>query len=171
VKAPLRPASFVLALLATSAALIFGLDAVAAPTAPARIASVAFSGGSAKPTITIRGQHLGTRPLPNPAYNPLGHPPLCPPSPTKPPSAYGYDYGMSLFIEDRSQEPVWSAGRYRPALNELDCVGVVVVKFTPGLVVLRLGAFYREAKLKLAPNDEYTLGVNTARFRGRVRYG
>ena len=61
-------------------------------------------------------------------------------------------------------------GRYRPALNELDCVGVVVVEFTPSLVVFRLGAFYAAAKLVLAPNDAFTIGVNSARFHGHVRY-
>ncbi len=142
----------------------------ASPTAHPRITSVTFTGSQTKPTITIRGQHLGRRPRANPAYEPIGHPPLCPPSPTKPLPAYGFDCGTSLFLEDETQEPVWSAGRYRPALNELDCVGVVVVEFTPSLVVFRLGAFYAAAKLVLAPNNAFTIGVNSARFHGHVRY-
>jgi hypothetical protein len=157
-------------LVGAGAGLVLSVSAVAAPTAQPRISSVTFGGTQAKPTITIHGSHLGTRPHPNPAYVPLSHPPLCPPAPTKPLPAYGYDYGTSLFLEERARKPVWSAGRYRPAVNELDCVGFVVVKFTPGLVVLRLGAFYGEAKLQLAPNDAFLIGVNNARFHGRVRY-
>ncbi len=152
------------------AALAIGGAASASPTAQPRITSVTFTGSQTKPTITIRGQHLGTRPRANPAYEPIGHPPLCPPSPTKPLPAYGFDYGTSLFLEDETQEPVWSAGRYRPALNELDCVGVVVVKFTPSRVVFRLGAFYATAKLALAPKDAFTIGVSSARVHGHVRY-
>ena len=75
------------------AALAIGGAASASPTAQPRITSVTFTGSQTKPTITIRGQHLGTRPRANPAYEPIGHPPLCPPSPTKPLPAYGFDYG------------------------------------------------------------------------------
>jgi hypothetical protein len=150
--------------------LAVAIGASAAPTVPAKITSVTFTGGESKPTITIHGEHLGGRPRPNPAYVPLGHPPLCPPSPTKPAAAYGLDYGTKLFLADHTQKPVWSAGRYRPQLNELDCVGLIVVKFTPALVVLRLGAFYREAHLRLAAGDAYGLAVNSARFGGHVRY-
>jgi hypothetical protein len=173
-KAPLRRAPFVTVVAVASAAVTVAVGVAAAPTAtaplPARISSVTFTGVQAKPTITIRGHGFGTRPHPSPAYQPLGHPPLCPPTPTKPPAAYGFDYGTNLFLEDRTQQPVWSAGRYRPAQNELDCVGVIVVKFSPSLVVLRLGAFYTEAKLRLEPNDVFTIGVNAARFHSRVRY-
>jgi len=168
--AGLRFAFLVFAVLVAGATLAFTLSAGAAPSASARISSVTFTGNQAKPTITIHGQHLTPRPRPNPAYHPVGHPPLCPPEPTKPLPAYGFDYGTSLFIEDRTQQPVWSAGRYRPALNELDCVGVIVQKFTPGLVVFRPGAYYAEGHLKLAPNDTFTVAVNGARFHGRVRY-
>ena len=91
-------------------------------------------------------------------------------APTKPLAAYGFDYGTSLFLEDRTQQPVWSAGRYRPQLNELDCIGVIVVKFTPALVVFRLGASYGEGQFKLVANDAYTVDVNLVRFHGRVRY-
>jgi hypothetical protein len=142
----------------------------ASPSSATKITSVTFSGNQARPTITIHGQHLGTRPRPNPAYHPLGHPPLCPPTPTKPLAAYGFDYGTSLFLADRTQQPAWSAGRYRPQANELDCIGVIVVKFTPGVVVFRLGAFFGEGGFKLAPNDAFQIGVNAARFGGRVHY-
>jgi hypothetical protein len=160
---------------ATAGAAVFSLGiAVAVPVAissPAAIASVTFTGGDARPTITIHGHGLGTRPRPNPAYAPVGHPPLCPPQPTKPVKAYGLDYGTSLFLEDRTQSPAWSAGRYRPHQNELDCIGVIVVRFTPSTVVLRLGAFYTEGHFQLAEGDGFRVQVNAARYSGRVRYG
>ena len=152
------------------AAVLLGMAASASAKTSARIISVTFAGSEAKPTITIRGRQLGTRPRPNPAYVPLGHPPLCPPAPTKAPAAYGLDYGTNLYIADNTQQPAWSAGRYRPHLPELDCVGAIILKFTPAMVVFRLGAFYTEDKLKLAANDSFQVAVNGARFRGRVQY-
>lgn len=171
-KAPLRRASSLLAASVVRVGVGAGAaDIGAAPSSATKITSVAFSGSQARPTITIHGQHLGTRPQPNPAYRPLGHPPLCPPTPTKALAAYGFDCGTSLFLSDRTQRPAWSAGRYRPQLSELDCIGVIIVKFTPGLVVFRLGAFYREGGFKLAPKDAFQVGVNAAPFGGRVHYG
>ena len=170
-RTPLRRSSLALtASVVGLAAAGIAAGSGAAPDAATKITSVSFAGSQTKPTITIHGQHLGTRPQPNPPYHPLGHPPLCPPTPTKPPAAYGFDYGTSLYIADQTQQPAWSAGRYRPQANELDCIGVIVVKFTPGLVVLRLGAFYGEGKFKLAQTDAFQVGVNAARFHGRVRY-
>jgi hypothetical protein len=166
---PLWRASIPVGLLA--AAAVFAGFASSATTASPTITSVTFAGSEVKPTITIRGQHLGKRPVPDPAYVPLGHPPLCPPAPSKAPAAYGFDYGTSLFIADKTQQPVWSAGRYRPQLSELDCVGVIIIKFTPSIVVLRLGAFYAEGNIKLAANDRFQVGVKSARFSGRVKYG
>jgi hypothetical protein len=143
----------------------------------AKITHVTITGTERNPVITVRGQHLGTRPLPNPAYHPLGHPPLCPPNPTKPASAYGFDYGTKLFIADSTQQPNWSGGRYRPKLGELDCVGIIVVSFTQTKVVLRLDAAYR-APLKNRPNrsyhlmenDVFAVGVNSAQSSGQVHY-
>lgn len=153
------------------AALFFTVGGSAARMSPPAITSVTFTGSTAKPTITIRGSRLGKRPHPNPDYHPLGHPPLCPPQPTKPLKAYGLDYGTSLFVVDRTQQPSWSAGRYRPQVNELDCIGLIVVKFTPSTVVLRFGAFYSEGTYRLAVNDALSMTVNGASFRARVRYG
>jgi hypothetical protein len=138
--------------------------------APAKIASVTFTGGEPNPTVTIRGQGFGRRPKPNPSYHPLGNPPLCPPEPTKPGAAYGFDYGTSLYHEDLSQTPKWTAGRYRPNASELDCVGLIVVRYTPTTVVLRLGAFYREAGFHLAEGDADRVSVNGLAAKSRVHY-
>jgi hypothetical protein len=159
-------------LLAGAAAVaVLGVQAVSgAPAAQAKISSVVITGSQARPTITVHGAQLGTRPQPNPAYVPLGHPPGCPPQPTKPAAAYGLDYGVKLYLSDRTQQPAWSAGRYRPNVGELDCIGVVILKFTPGKVVFRPGAFYGEGGFRLAEGDAFTVVVNGSRFAGRVHY-
>ena len=108
-----------------------------------RITSVAFTGNQAHPTITIRGQGLGELPSPRPSYHPLGHP-LCPPKPTLPLARYGFNYGVRLYLEDFTQH--WSAGRYRPSLNELDCIGVIATAFNPTHIVIHLGAAYPRLK-------------------------
>jgi hypothetical protein len=158
-------------------AVAVAAGAAAAPRGQAKISQVTITGTERNPLITVRGQHLGSRPLPNPAYHPLGHPPLCPPQPTKPQSAYGFDYGTKLYIADSTQQPNWSGGRYRPSLGELDCVGVVVVSFTQSKAVFRLDAAYREPlenspdrTYHLKENDVFVVGVNGARVTGRVHY-
>lgn len=144
----------------------------------AKITAVTFHGPERNPVVTVRGLRLGVRPKPSPVYHPLGHPPLCPAQPTKPLATYGLDYGSGgLFVDDRSQSPVWAAGRYRPQLSELDCIGLVVVSFSPTKVVFRLGAAYREPtsdrasrRYDLAEGDTVVVGVNGARFTARVHY-
>ena len=151
--------------------------AMAASLAP-KITSVTFHGSERDPVITVRGLRLGARPKPNPVYHPLGHPPLCPTHPTKPLAAYGLDFGGGgLFVDDRSQTPVWAAGRYRPQVSELDCIGLVVSSFSPTKAVFRLGAAYREPtsdrashSYDLAEGDTVIVGVNGARFTVRVHY-
>jgi hypothetical protein len=155
-----------------------GLAAAAgALAANPQITSVIFTGNQSHPTISIRGQGLGKRPSPNPNYHPLGHP-LCPPQPTRPQVQYGLDYGTSLYIEDSGAQPVWSAGRYRPSLNELDCVGIRLTAFTPTHIVFHLGVAYPKLKNTngavstyiLREGDAFMVGVNGATFTGTVHY-
>lgn len=82
---------------------------------------------------------------------------------------------MSLYIQDATSRPVWGAGRYRPTVNELDCVGVIVKKFTPSSVVFSLGAAYPKfpgvaATYILKPKDLYDVNINGVRYIGRVSY-
>ena len=163
--------------LALAATLLAASLATGAPLA-AKITAVTFHGPERNPVITVHGLRLGTRPMPSPKFHPLGHPPLCPTQPTKPLAAYGFDYGAGgLFIEDRSQTPVWAAGRYRAQLGELDCIGLLVSSFSPTKIVFRLGAAYREPTsdrasrtYRLASGDTVVIGVNGARFSTRVKY-
>jgi hypothetical protein len=164
------------AVLVMAGALLAASFATGA-TMAVRISGVAFHGPERNPVITVSGIGLGLRPKPNPAYHPLGHPPLCPTPPTKPLAAYGFDYGTRLYVDDRSQTPGWSAGRYRPQLSELDCIGLLVSSYSPTKVVFRLGAAYREPtsdraghSYDLAEGDTVIIGVNGAQFTTRVHY-
>ena len=145
---------------------------VAAPS----ISSVVFTGSQAHPVITIHGRGLGSRPAPNPAYHPpaLTHR-LCPVKPVQPLAQYGWDYGTHVYLTDVSQHPGWSAGRYRPALGELDCIGLLISKYTPTEIVFRLGAAYptipgAPAHYVLAAGDRFTVGVDGTGFTGVVKY-
>jgi hypothetical protein len=144
----------------------------AAPT----ISSVTFTGSQAHPVVTIIGQGFGHRPSPKPDYHPpaVSHP-LCAVKPVEAPSRYGYDFGTRLFLEDSSAQPVWAAGRYRPGLRELDCVGLLVKTYTPTKIVFALGAGYptipgAPAHYALADGDTYVIGVDGAQSTGQVHY-
>jgi len=97
------------------------------------ISLIIFGGSPTNPDITIRGTDLDYQP-----YHPI--PPKVPnntPSnqklrPVAIKGIPGYDYGQKLFFVDKSAKPVWSAGRYRPALGELDCIGIIVTTYTSG---------------------------------------
>ena len=159
-------------------AAIVGLCLVGVSTAASlSISSVVISGSPAHPVITIEGSGFGSRPALNPAYHPpaLTHR-LCPAKPVLPLARYGWDYGTHLYLVDSSQHPVWAAGRYRPALGELDCIGLLISKYTPTKIVFRLGAAYptipgTPAHYALAAGDKFTVAVNGARYSGVVRYG
>jgi hypothetical protein len=132
------------------------------------ITSVEFLGTPTWPVIVVRGHHLGKRP---PARNPSFRPsdkPLCRlPAHGK----SGYDHGTRLYLVDGSATPVWTAGRYRPRLAELDCIGLMVFKFTPHLVRFGLGGAYRSyAYTPLEPGSRVRIAVNGAMIRVRVKY-
>jgi hypothetical protein len=118
-------------------ALTWSAVGSAAPASP-KITSVSFRGGPANPTVTIVGSGFGSRPQPSPSYRPT------PPKGTTPPYGctttgnVGYDYGTKLWLADLKQGRVWSAGRYRPALKELDCVGLLLTSYTQTKIVYRL---------------------------------
>ena len=134
----------------------------------ATISGVVFTGTTVAPTVTINGSGFGSMPAANPNYTPEGTQ-LCP----LPASGnQGYDYGTNLYVFDSSRN--WAGGRYRPALNELDCVGLLVSKYTPTQVVLQFGSAYAQYQQKdnylLAEGDKYEIAVNGATFDGTVHY-
>ena len=140
-----------------------------------RITSVAISGTITAPVITIHGQRLGARPGRNPSYAPAGHGGCAVIAPTGNLARFGYDYGTAVYLHDSSSSPVWGAGRYRAGTGELDCVGVIITKFTSSTIVLSLGVAYPSypgvrAKYNLKPGDSYSVHVNGLTFAGHIRY-
>ncbi|HEV2427035.1 MAG TPA: hypothetical protein VGS61_02310 [Acidimicrobiales bacterium] len=130
------------------------------------ISSVAFTGSPANPTVTIHGTNLGARPSPSPS----GHPAGLNGCPTVA-GDVGYDYGTSLYIAVPSKN--WSGGRYRPSLNETDCIDLVVTTFTSTEVVFHFGTFYTSQypKFSLSSGTPVEVGVNGATLPATVSYG
>jgi hypothetical protein len=139
----------------------------------AAIKSVAFHGNMGAPVIDIHGRGFTPRPAPSPPKPP--EPPYastylqggagC--TTTKPP--VGFDYGTRLYIAT----PGLSAGRYRPNLlprHELDCVGLVIERYTTTRVTYKLGSDYTAHHYQIAEGDPYQVAVNSLHFHGRVHY-
>lgn len=136
--------------------------------AKAQITSVVFeqlAGGA--PVVSIRGSGFGARPAASPSFRPT------PPNGSTPPygcsatGRVGWDYGTQLWISFKApRAPVWSAGRYRPALQELDCVGIVLLQYSGNSILFRLGSGYRAFNFKLKRGERYTASV-----KGAVKHG
>ena len=94
--------------------------------------------------ITVRGADLNYEPYqPIPPKSPAYSPSNQPDCPVKINGNAGRDYGTRLYFVDRSAKPQWSAGRYRPGIHELDCIGLIITRYTSGEVVFRFGAFFK----------------------------
>lgn len=162
-----------------ASALVF---VAGAGTAPARvkignptIGKVIFGGTPAHPGITVTGSDLtydryypATPPEPNPPYSPGNHP-LCP---LKLTGVQGHDYGTRLYLVDKSAHPLWAAGRYRPALGELDCIGIVLEQWTSGAIKFRFGSGYLQGHYPQLHNGDYVQIVWNHLSTGvRVKFG
>jgi hypothetical protein len=145
--------------------LPLGSGASPSTTPSGSITSVAFTGNPKNPSIVVRGKNLGSKPQPNPAYHPAGHS-GCPSIAND----TGYDYGTSLYVEALSRN--FSGGRYRPELNELDCVDLVVTKFTSTEVDFHFGPFLTQnaAQFPFNAGDSARVVVNDASRTVRVSY-
>jgi hypothetical protein len=130
------------------------------------IASVTFRGSPTDPTFVVHGESLGKQPPPNPA----GHPAGLNGCPTVA-GDNGYDYGTSLYLAVPAKN--WAGGRYRPSLNETDCIDLVVTKFTSTEVDFHFGPFYAQYhnKFSLEKGDEVQVAVNGATKTVHVEYG
>jgi hypothetical protein len=120
------------------------------------ITSVVFHGNMGAPVIDIHGRGFGSRPVANP------------PRPPEPPFANRYLAGGAGCTTTN-----FSAGRYRPNLqpvHELDCVGIIILRYTPTRVTFKLGSDYRAHHYQLAQGDPYQIAVRTLHFHGRVHY-
>jgi hypothetical protein len=128
---------------------------------------VIFTGGDAAPVVTVKGAGLGTLPTASPSYAPGGHVGCAPPGGNE-----GLDFGTAFYLDEPGLP--FSAGRYRPQINELDCVGLVATSFSPTEVHFSLGSAYakfRPAYHYTVPEGQpFTLVVNDATFTGTVHY-
>jgi len=143
-----------------------GPEAAATPTPRpgGTITSVQFFGSAANPSVVVQGKNLGAKPAPDPAFHPSGQSGC--PSVT---GDSGYDYGTSLYLANTTKN--WAAGRSRPSLGELDCLDLVVTKFTSSEVAFHFGPFYAQyEKAKLDAGDAVQIVVNDASKTATAKY-
>ena len=67
----------------------------------------------------------------------------------------------------------WAGGRYRPSLNETDCIDLVVSKFAATEVDFHFGTPYASffPKFSLDNGDQVQIAVNGATKTVHVKYG
>jgi hypothetical protein len=157
-----RPAAAVLAAATAALALATGpaLAATAAPAAPRpAISSVSFSGthgpGVASPTITITGSGFGVTAPPGTSDNSTSCGSY---------TANGDVYGSKFYFTDDAN---FEAGFSNS--GGADCVGIMVVSWSPTLVVLKFGNAYGTFDhWYLTNGDGYAVSVRTAIWGGIV---
>jgi len=137
------------------------------------ITSVVWRGNEAEPAVTINGQGFGARPTPQPPGGPSQLSSQdrrynC----NKSSGNEGRDYGADLSLA--FNDDAFSAGRYRPQIGQLDCVGLLVAQYSDTMIVLRLGGAYaagrNEFRYTIHNGDRYEVVVKGAVFRGVVQY-
>jgi hypothetical protein len=73
---------------------------------------------------------------------------------------------------DKSARPLWAAGRYRPGLGELDCIGIVLEQWTNGAIQFRFGSGYLEGHYPQLHNGDFVQIVwNHLSVGVHVEYG
>ena len=82
----------------------------------------------------------------------------------------GYDYGTRVYFALPAEN--WAAGRYRPRMNETDCIDLVVTTFTPNQIAFHFGPFHTSQypKFSLAPGIRVQVGINGATSATTVSY-
>jgi hypothetical protein len=138
------------------------------------ITSLTISGTIEKPVFTITGTGL-TIPKPNPETSPSGQA-LCP---LRISGNAGLDYGTGFYLlawDAQTNDPnalLYAGGRYRPELNELDCIGLVVLSKKPTKVSFTLGhaytQYYRAKPRLIKSRDVVEVVLNGAAFATVVR--
>lgn len=157
------------------ALLTAAVVAASSLAAPPAITALSVSGSSSRPVFTVVGHGLAV-PTPNPKVSPSGQP-LCP---LKISGNAGLDYGTQFGLitwdgqlQDANAQ-IYAAGRYRPSLNELDCIGIVVLTHTPTRITFTLGHAYTQyyqAKPRLIrAGDVVEVILGHARFATVVRF-
>ena len=164
------------ALAAVVAAVLAGL-ALATPSRSlgASITALRVTGSPTHPVFTITGHGLAVPPK-SPKVSPSNQK-LCPVVIN---GNAGFDYGtrFSLIVWNAqlnaNNTQRYAGGRYRPALSELDCIGLVVLKATPKRISFTLGAaylqLYRTNPGLIVNGDVAEVILNSARYATVVRY-
>jgi hypothetical protein len=139
------------------------------------ITSVTVHGRPSRPIFTVLGHGLKV-PKANPTTSPSNQP-LCPVVIT---GNAGFDYGNSFFVNMWDGQPngtnaqLYAAGRYRPTLNELDCIGIIVLKHTAKSIKFMFGHGYQQlyaAKPRFLENgDVIEVGLKGLRFATVVHF-
>lgn len=141
----MRLGGFIAVALVT-APLVSSVNATASPRATTVITGVAFSGTPSQPIVSITGRGLRV-PAADPAYSPSNRP-LCPKVID---GNAGRDFGTDLYVlAYQSGKLVWAAGRYRPSLSELDCIGIIIVFRSATTLRFKFGAAYSQTNFGYA---------------------
>jgi hypothetical protein len=167
----LRQAVALIAVAASSFVLVAAASSGNKPS----ITAVKVSGSPSNPVFTVTGHGLSV-PKPNPTTSPSGQQ-LCP---VQISGNAGLDYGNEFFVIMWDGQPqdanaqLYAAGRYRPALSELDCIGIVVLKHTAERISFTFGHGYQQyysAKPRFIHNgDVIEVGIGPARFATVVHF-
>jgi hypothetical protein len=166
-----------LAALALGVAFIIPLAGSAtaggAPVATASVTSVKFSGTATHPTVTISGSGFGHKPVGKPWFDPgragkrFGS--LCYKQPQVGNKNDGRDYGpINLGVNWVSGTKSESAGIYSPG-HYLDCIGLVIKKYTATKIVVSLGSQYALYG-KMAGGDKALVEVRGTIYNTVVSY-
>jgi hypothetical protein len=152
--------AFVLLGLATSPTL-------SAAASTAKVTAVTFTGSATAPILTIRGSGFGTEPTASPAGSPYRYQPGCTSQVPLGNKDDGRDYGpQALWV-------AWGdvqAGAYvKRVAGYLDCIGLVVKKYSADEIVISLGCQYGYYA-KLSSGTSVTVTVSGHRLVTKVRY-
>ncbi len=144
-------------------------------TSGPHIDSVTIRGNESHPLIVVAGYDFGSEPNPDPTNAPQNYYGYGCSLPNQASTAqvFGLNYGNDLYFKDFSASPAWSAGRYR--LSEMDCIGLILKRFTSTSVVFALGGAYPhypgvQRRYLLRSGNHFVLEINGAVYSGRVRY-
>lgn len=162
-----------LAASAAASALPLGGAAAASGAAATVITSVKIGGSPARPVFTITGSGLSV-PAPSPNASPSNQPGC----PLQINGNAGYDYGTQFYVDafataTGEDKQLYAAGRYRPGVNETDCIGLVVLTHAPTRLTFTFGAAYSQFRSQyrtLRNGDLVEVVLRGARYGLVVRY-
>ena len=172
-----RHAAPALALSVLAAALLSAAAASATDSRlAARITSFSVRGTPTSPLFTVVGAGLAV-PRANPKKSPSNQK-LCPLTIS---GNAGFDYGTQLYVVAWDGSPtgtnafMYAGGRYRPSLDELDCIGIVVLSHSPTRLTFTFGHGYVQyygSKPRLLRNgDVVQVAVRGATAATVVHFG